>query len=646
MELLSEIHEALKSGKLLPDAASNLKDWLQETSLPPWGRQALTELIKRKAWDELNNRFYKWITLGTGGMRARTIGKINASGEGIGGHAAVGTNYLNDITVVRATIGLFQYCQAYRRVHEKCSLRLVVAHDVRYFSRHFSELTASVWTNMGGEAFLFDGPRSTPQLSFTVRHLRAIVGVVITASHNPPHDNGYKVYFQDGAQVVSPHAEGIIAAVHQIECGEVTRFLEKNREEVFILSRSVDDAYFASLQKEVIDPALLQRSDLKAVYSSIHGTGAGVVPSLMRSFKLEPILVEEQMVMDGAFPTVSSPNPENAETLSMAIRKAEAIVADIVMATDPDDDRMGVAVRTKSGQMKILTGNQVGALLAEYRITRLKEKGFIPVEGSQRCALIKTFVTTPLQEAIAKSHGIKVVNTLTGFKWIGEKLYIYEEELKKNLLCAEGVVINYNACSREKRRHLLQQYSTYFVFGGEESCGYLASDDVRDKDGNAAVIMFCELAAYLRERNLTAQEYLDALYVKHGYFLERLLNIYYEGAAGTVKIRKMLDSLREDPLKEIDGVLVDSCRDFGSDDIYDEDGRLIAKENFFLFMLSNGYSIGVRGSGTEPKIKFYLFARESVESVALLEDVKSLTEERMKSLQCALEIEMQRRARE
>jgi phosphoglucomutase len=349
------------------------------------------------------------------------------------------------------------------------------------------------------------------------------------------------------------------------------------------------------------------------------------------------------MVMDPRFPTVKSPNPENAEALTEGIALALDKRADVMMATDPDGDRMGVAVRNHEGGMDLMTGNQIGSVLADYRLTRLKEKGVIPKAGSERVALIKTFVTTPLQEAIARAHGVKCVDTLTGFKWIGAKLKNYEDELLAALE-ADGQRIDYDRIPLAERIRLLQQHGTFFVFGGEESYGYLASDAVRDKDGSAAVLMFTELAAYLNRHGLTFGDYLDQLYLRHGYYLEDLLNIYYEGAAGAAKIKNILDSLRTAPPAEIGGIAVAKAIDFGRDTLEDADGKTIPAENFYFYELANGYRFAVRGSGTEPKIKFYLFAHDPVDSADSLAKVKSTTRAKLTCLKDALEAEAHRRA--
>jgi len=652
MAISEKLQTAAKSGQLLQSTFEHLEAWLTGGFLPEWAVAAVTELIEQEAWEELNDRFYKMLAFGTGGMRGRTIGRISANSEtgtlSAGGspeHAAVGTNVLNDFNIIRATMGLYRYCAQFLAQESIYSPpKLVIAHDVRHFSRHFCELTASTWTQLGGYAMIFDGPRSTPHLSFAVRELRATAGIVITASHNPPHDNGFKVYFSDGAQVVSPHAEGIIEQVNATSWADVPPFLDKKLDRVVILSGAIDTAYLDVLEDNVLEPEVMANHAPKVVFTPIHGTGGVISVPLMQGYGVEVVEVAEQAQMDGRFPTVQSPNPENAEALQMAIDKAEAVGADLVLATDPDCDRMGIAVRDKEGKMVLLTGNMIGSVLAEYRVSKLKEIGILPAEGSKRAALIKTFVTTPLQAAIAEAHGLKLINTLTGFKWIGAKLERYQQELEAGMLEEEGIALDYNRTDVSTRVELLLEYSTFYVFGGEESYGYLASDRVRDKDANAAVIMVCELAAALKQQGITFTEYLDRLYLKYGYHLETLLNIYYEGAAGASKIKNIIASYRTQPPQELNGVAVTKFTDFGVEDLQDADGVAIPKENFYFLELANGYSYAVRGSGTEPKIKFYCFAREAVTSAEQLASVKAITHSNLEALKAAIEADARSRA--
>lgn len=652
--VLQSVDLSKASGKLLDSTLENIKSWLEAGFLPSWAETAIAELVEDEAWEELNDRFYKQLAFGTGGMRGRTIGKIGAeaevgesSSQGTPAHPAVGTNCLNDFNVIRATIGLFRYTKGYLQAEGRGYElpRLVIAHDVRHFSRHFCELCASVWTQLGGQAFIFDGPRSTPQLSFTVRHLGATAGIVITASHNPSHDNGYKVYFEDGAQIVSPHAEGIIKEVNTVSLDELPSFFAIDLAKTTVLEASVDASYQEALRSLLLEPEILKKEAPRVVFTPIHGTGRVAAVPLMESVGVDVVSVPEQSVMDPRFPTVASPNPENPEALEMALKKADEVGAGLVLATDPDADRMGVAVRGKSGEMELLNGNQIGSLLAEYRIVQLKARGILPEAGTQSAALIKTFVTTPLQEAIAEAHGLKLINTLTGFKWIGEKLKIYEDELRAALLKEEGIAVDYDGCTAHKRAELLQRYSTFYVFGGEESYGTLAGNCVRDKDANAAAILFCELAAVLKSQGKSFSEYLDELYLKYGYYQEGLFTLLYEGASGSLKIEKILASYRANPPQAIAGMKVESFEDFGRDVIHDADGKQIPPQDFYRIHLEGGYSYAVRGSGTEPKVKFYLFGNEPVAGVAQLDAARASVSSRLSQVKEAIRADAEERAK-
>jgi phosphoglucomutase len=652
MSLIEKIESAGAAGSLLESTVANLKIWANADFLPEWVGASIAELVEKEEWEELNDRFYQNMAFGTGGIRGRTIGKVSTAAEmgtvspqGTPEHAAVGTNVLNDFNLIRATVGMFRYVEKFLKDSGRHDLpRFVIAHDVRHFSRHFCELAASTWCKLGGQALIFEGPRSTPQLSFAVRQFKATCGAVITASHNPPHDNGFKAYFEDGAQVVSPHAEGIVSLVNEVELEELTQFLDVDLEPVVILGAEADEPYLEMLGEMVVDTDVIEKVAPKVVFSPIHGCGAISSVPAMKKLGVEVIGVSEQMEPDGRFPTVKSPNPENAEALEMAIAQANESGADVVLATDPDADRMGVAVRDRSGEMVLLTGNQIGTLLAEYRISTLKDAEILPEDGSENAVLIKTFVTSPMQEAVATWHGLKTINTLTGFKWIGEKLAAYEAEMKAKLFEKEGLAIDYDACDVWTKADLMLDYSTYFVFGGEESYGYLATDKLRDKDANAAVVMFCELAAYLKAQDMTFPEYLDSLYLQHGYYEEKTINIYYEGAAGSQKIKNILDSYRSNPPKAFGDVSVSGFTDFGKDEIVDADGKRIPPQDFYFLELSNGYSFAVRGSGTEPKIKFYVFGRSDVIEPEDLPQVKADASEVMQSILSAIDADARERA--
>ncbi|MEY4006426.1 MAG: hypothetical protein RLZZ221_2522 [Verrucomicrobiota bacterium] len=641
----SRLTAAVGSGQLLPAAAENIRAFLA-AGLPAWAEESISELVGANAWGELNDRFYRFLEFGTGGMRGRTIGVTATTAErGAGGaspaHAAVGSNMLNDFTLVRAVVGLYRHTAAHLAGRGFTGRpRLVVAYDVRHFSRHFSDLAASTWTRLGGEAFVFDGPRPTPQLSFSVRWLKAHAGVVITASHNPPHDNGFKAYFDDGAQVVPPHDRGIVDQVNLVPLAETMGYLTPSLHGVTTLGRDADDAYLAVAAQAVLDPKVFAKAGLKVVFTNIHGTGAIHSLPLLRNAGCDVTAVPEQLEGDARFPTVKSPNPENAEALARAVALAEKTGADLVLATDPDCDRMGCAVRGRDGRMELLTGNQIGALLADYRLTKYKELGWIPAGGSPRAAIIKTFVTTQLQDAVGRGHGVKVINTLTGFKWIAAKIRGYEERLK----AARGPGFDYEATPFAERARLLLEHSTFYVFGCEESYGYLPNDLVRDKDGNSACVMFAELCAWVKSRGLTVAEHLDQLFLKYGFYLEGVINLYYEGASGNARIRRILDSYRSSPPRVFGDVAVTRFQDFGRERFEDADGEVIPAQDLYLVTLANGYSFAARGSGTEPKMKFYLFANEKVATAAELPAVKQRVRATLDRLIALIEADAKARA--
>ncbi len=639
MTTLEQIQAAGAEGRLLPSTVENLSLWFA-AGLPAWTVASVGELVAAGAWAELNDRFYRHLEFGTGGMRGRTIGAIVTAAEqgdgsgppGAPAHAAAGLNVLNDFTLLRATIGLYRHTRGHLDAAGRAEpARLVIAHDVRHFSRHFCELAASAWTRLGGVAHIFDGPRATPQLSFSVRWLKAHAGIVITASHNPPHDNGFKAYFEDGGQVVPPHDTAIVAAVNAVPLAGLAAFLQPDLAGVDTLGRAADDAYLTVAAQAALTPEVFQQTRLKVVFTNIHGTGGVSAVPLLLHAGCELHQVREQVAFDGNFPTVKSPNPENAEALALAVALAEKDGCDVVLATDPDGDRMGVAVRNRAGRMELLTGNQTGALLIQHRLAKLKELGWIPAAGSPRVTVIKTFVTTPLQDAIALAHGVKVVNTLTGFKWIAAKLHGYE----KKLVAVMGADFDYDAALPAARAALLREHSTFFAFGCEESYGYLPSDAVRDKDAGAACLMFAEFCAMVKAGGRTVPEHLDELYVQHGYFLEGVLNLYYEGATGAARIKRILETYRSAPPREFGGIPVAQFQDFGRQVILDADGEAVPKSDFYVVTLANGWSFAARGSGTEPKMKFYVFARAPVADAAALPAVKTRVKaelERIKSL--------------
>ena len=621
-EIAAKIENAMASKQLLAPAADNIRALLNSGSSEFYSR-VISELIAGGHWDELSDRFYKTLEFGTGGLRGRTIGKIvtkaergNAGTDERPQFPCVGTNAMNFANVNRATQGLVAYAKEWHAKNKiETRPKIVIAHDSRFFSNEFTELTAEVAAENGCDAYIFDGPRSTPELSFAVRHLNATAGIVITASHNPPHDNGYKVYFADGAQVIEPHASGIIEKVNTIR-SESYEPLPKDRQgTVTTLGHEVDEAYMKRLETLIVDRrALSSAKSLRIVFTPLHGTGAVTLNPMLQRLGFNFEVVPEQEKFDPRFSTVKSPNPENAEALALGIELARKTKADIVIATDPDSDRLGVAVRDASSEMKLLSGNQIGSLLAYYRLKKSFDLGILNQENASRAVVMKTFVTTDLQKVISEHFGVRCVETLTGFKYFGAKLEKYERALPPEIRK------KYRQLSEEETRAARLKYSSFYVFGSEESYGYSGADFVRDKDGNAGAIMFCEMAAYAKSRGRTVDQLLDEAFAGFGYFEEKNASIYFEGAEGADKIARLLESYANNPPTEIAGSKVVGITDFEKQTIRDVEGDVIPKQKMSIFELEDKTRIAVRGSGTEPKIKYYNFAQRRPDKGKFTED--------------------------
>jgi phosphoglucomutase len=605
-EFKQAIESAVQEGKLSTDSAENVERLMRESKQVPRMVASIQELVDRCEWEELNDRFFRTLAFGTGGLRGRTIGKVVTKAEmgkptalGRPEFPAVGTNCMNEGNVVRATQGLVNYLQ---KSFPGQAPRVVFAHDTRFFSREFAELAARTVAAAGATAYLFSEDRSTPELSFAVRHLGAQAGVEITASHNPSHDNGYKAYFSDGAQIVEPHASGIIREVEAVREPNLNPKWEGGGKVVSI-GAEVDEEYQLGLRELILEEEMLKKEGkaLKVVFSPLHGTGGRIVPEMLARAGVKVLLVKEQEKGDGRFPTVKSPNPENGEALAMGIELAKKEGGDLVLATDPDGDRMGVALRNRDGEYELITGNQIGSLLAAYRIDRMRAKGWIQPGQEKSCCLIKTFVTTDLQKEIAAVAGIRCVETLTGFKYIGEKLGIYEKQ-------AGGR----GKMGAEEWRKKRMEKSTFFVFGGEESYGYSGGDYVRDKDANGAVLMFVEAAAWAKSQGRNLLEEMDEIYRRHGLYLEKLGTLEMPGAEGAKQIAQAVESYQSRPPKVWGGRKVVGVIDFEKGCHRDVEGQEIPKERMLMFDLGEGYRVAVRASGTEPKMKCYFFGKRKV----------------------------------
>ncbi len=541
-----------------------------------WLDGAYDEQTKKQIKDLIDNNmpeliesFYKDLEFGTGGLR---------------GIMGVGSNRMNIYTVGAATQGLATYLK-HNFAGEK--IRVAVAHDSRNNSRLFAEHTADIFASNGFDVFLFDALRPTPELSFAIRELGCHSGVVITASHNPKEYNGYKAYWNDGSQVTAPHDKNIIEQVNNITDVAMIQ-TGMNTENITILGEEFDKIYLEKVKSLSLSPeAIAKHHDMKIVYTPIHGTGVKLVPDSLRNFGFtNVILVEEQAEPNGDFPTVDSPNPEERKTMAIAIETAAREGADLVMATDPDADRIGVALRNQQGEYILLNGNQTLALILSYQLTRWAELG--KLDGNQY--VVKTIVTSQMPNVVAEHFGVKCYDCLTGFKYIAK--IIRDNEGK----------------------------ATY-IGGGEESFGYLAGDFVRDKDAVSACSLAAEAAAWAKETmGVTLFEWLQELYVKYGFFYESLVSVVRKGKDGAEEIQKMMVDFRANPPKSILGSPVVKINDFKTlETTMVESGETIKIEeessNVLQWFTADGTTVSVRPSGTEPKIKFYFGVKAPLASV-------------------------------
>jgi phosphoglucomutase len=524
----------------------------------------IKELIKGGNDKELNERFAVELDFGTGGLR---------------GLIRNGTNGMNKYVVARATQGLANYVIKSGENNPSAA----IAYDSRLYSREFAMESAAVLAANGIKTYLFSEMRPTPELSFAVRELGCVTGIVITASHNPKEYNGYKVYWKDGGQIISPHDENIINEVRKVgSLADVKRESFEsllNKGMIVRLDKGIDEKFIKEVKAQSISPEEITKSNVKIVYTPLHGTGGTLIPDVLSQMGFRDIIyVDEQMKADPSFSTVRKPNPEERDALDLAIKYAIKNDADIVIATDPDADRMGIAVKNDKGEFDVLSGNHIGAILEYYILSNMKDKGTFPVNG----AVVKTVVTTELQDKIAESFACKVFNVLTGFKYIGEKIKQFEE------------AGNYK-----------------YVFGGEESYGYLTGTYARDKDAIASTLLISECCAYLKNRGMTITDYLDSIFNEYGFYNDRNVSIDAEGLKGVEVIGDVMKKFREKAPDEIGGVKVIKVLDYVNDIIYDSsDGETrLPESNVLQYKLSDGSTVTVRPSGTEPKIKFYFSAK-------------------------------------
>jgi phosphoglucomutase len=531
----------------------------------------------------LTEAFYKDLEFGTGGLR---------------GIMGVGTNRMNKYTVGMATQGLANYLK--KMFPDNKTISIAIATDSRNNNTFFANTTANVMSANGIKVFMFDELRPTPELSFAIRHLGCQAGVVITASHNPPEYNGYKAYWEDGGQLVAPHDKNVIEEVQKIKNIDDVKF-ERNDDLIEIIGEEVDRVYVEKIKGLSLSPEIIARQkDMKIVYTPIHGAGVKLVPQSLKAFGFENIFnVPEQDIPDGNFPTVKSPNPEEPAALAMALDKARETDAAIVMATDPDTDRVGIAVKNNKGEFVLLNGNQTATLLINYLLKKWKEKG--KVTGNEY--IVKTIVTSEILKDIADKNGIKTYDTLTGFKYIAEIL------------------------------RLLEGKQT-FIGGGEESYGYLVGDFVRDKDAVISCCMIAETAAWAADQGKTLYDLLPDIYAEFGFYKERLISIVRKGKAGAEEIQKMMEDYRANPPRQINGSDVVLIKDYLISKEIDtvtgtESDIDLPKSNVLQFFLKDGSKISVRPSGTEPKIKFYFSVKDELESKEKFEEVNAMLEKRI-----------------
>jgi phosphoglucomutase len=649
-DLSALLDSAVAAKKLLPASRQNILELLHGAQTSRY-LESVAELVAADEWKELDDRFFKKLSFGTSGLRGRTIGvKVTSVEQGKGGEngrpefPCVGTNAMNHYNLSRATRGLVKYIQDWlKREGQTRKARIVFSHDTRHFARDFVEFCAKITNDLGADAYLFPAHRATPELSYAVRQVYADAGVMLTASHNPAHDNGYKVYFNDGSSIIDPHAPGILQEVNAITAEAYEVVPAEQRGEVMMLGQEMDDSYVNRLKDLLMDPEVLKAGkDLKIVYTPVHGTGGVLVPRILGELGFHCQTVPEQDVPDGRFPTVKSPNPENAPTLQMGVDLAEKIGADAVIGTDPDCDRMGVVVRNAAGKLELLTGNQIGSLMAWYRVEKFRSLGIVTEENKKNAVLIKTFMTTDLQKAICDHYGIRCVDTLTGFKYIGAKLCKYEQSLPAD------VQARYRTLTEAELRQEHLSRGSFFIFGGEESYGYLGSEFIRDKDGNGAVVMFAELAAYAKSRGQTVIDLMDEVYTRFGYYLEETFNVEFPGASGAETMRNLVESYTANTPTTIGGQAVKEFTHFGKQDVYDVEGDLIPKENMLFFTLADGSKFSVRPSGTEPKMKFYFFVNQAPvagHQLALSElpAIKKAAGEKIQALWASVEADMKAR---
>lgn len=549
----------MENQELIKQVTEKAKKWLA----PAYDAETQAEvrrMLENEDKTELIEAFYKDLEFGTGGLR---------------GIMGVGSNRMNIYTVGAATQGLSNYLNANFKDLEQISV--VVGHDCRNNSRLFAEISADIFSANGIKVYLFEDMRPTPEMSFAIRYLGCQSGIILTASHNPKEYNGYKAYWDDGAQVLAPHDKGIIDEVNKIASAADIKF-KGNPELIQIIGEDVDKVYLDAVKTVSIDPeAIARHKDMKIVYTPIHGTGMTLIPRALKMWGFENVYtVPEQMVKDGNFPTVVSPNPENAEALTMAIDLAKKVDADLVMASDPDADRVGIACKNDKGEWVLINGNQTCLMYLYYIITQYNKLG--KMTGNEFC--VKTIVTTELIKKIADKNHIEMLDCYTGFKWIAREIRLREGKKK-------------------------------YIGGGEESYGFLAEDFVRDKDAVSACCLIAEIAAWAKDNGKTLYQLLLDIYVEYGFSKEFTVNVVKPGKSGADEIKAMMENFRANPPKELGGSKVVLVKDYKTLKQTDAEGKVTSLDmpepsNVLQYFTEDGGKVSVRPSGTEPKIKFYI----------------------------------------
>ena len=553
-------------------------------------KDAITAM-QSKPGDELADSFYRNLEFGTGGLR---------------GIMGVGTNRINKYTIGMATQGFANYLN---KTYPTEKISVVIGHDSRNNARFFAETTAQVFAANGIKVYLFEALRPTPELSFAIRSLGAKAGVVCTASHNPKEYNGYKAYWNDGGQLVPPHDKNVITEVEAIQSIDDVKW-EGGAANIELIGTSMDEAYTKMLQTLSVYPEVIaQQHDLKIVYTPIHGTGITLVPKVLAAYGFTNVhVVEEQSIPDGNFPTVSYPNPEESETMSIGLAKAKAMDADIVLGTDPDADRVGVGVKNHKGDWVLMNGNQTAVLAFAYMMEARKAKGI----AKQNDMVITTIVTTAMINEVAKQNSVSCYNVLTGFKWVAE--LVKEKEGKEN-----------------------------YIIGGAESFGLMIGDQIRDKDAVSAVAILCEMAAYEKAKGRTLFDKLIELYVQYGFYYENLISITKKGMNGQAEIAKMMEDYRQAPPTIIDGEAVTTLLDYelqiGKNLETGETWKIqLPKSNVLQFVTANGTKISARPSGTEPKIKFYFSVNTKLKDKSSFDTTYQMLQDKIKAIISSMQL--------